>query len=176
MPNCTGERDLFGALGRRRIEVGFDGGEVSSDAGLLLLRQVERKLGLLKSVAPMLPDPRNPDLIVHTTEHLLRRRVFGLCLGYDDLNDHDQLRLDAALHAPAIMKPRTRRRRQAWPSVRVVCRGDSRCCRNRLLAWCERNDVGYVVRMQKSPRLVTMAAPWREQAQVAFEYYSKPQR
>ncbi len=78
MPNCTGERDLFGALGRRRIDVGFDGGEVSSDAGLLLLRQVERKLGLLKSVAQVLPDPRNPDLIVHTTEQLLRQRVFGL--------------------------------------------------------------------------------------------------
>ena len=83
MPNCTEERDLFGTLGRRRIEVGFDGGEVTSDAGLLLLRQVERKLGLLKAAAQVLPDPRNADLVIHTTEQLLRQRVFGLCQGYD---------------------------------------------------------------------------------------------
>jgi hypothetical protein len=286
MPNCTEERDLFGALGRRRIDVGFDGGEVSSDAGLLLLRQVERKLGLLKAAARVLPDPRHPDLIVHTTEQLLRQRVFGLCQGYEDLNDHDQLRLDpalqtaldkrgktaaehygassptlcrfearanrqavvdvhrvlvdqfiasfaeppqelildfdatddlvhgeqvgryfsgyydnycflplyvfcgeqllvaylrsakhdAALHAAAIMKLLTRRLRQAWPNVRLVFRGDSGFCRERLLAWCERNAVDYVVGLQKNSRLLTMAAAWREQAQVAFEHYGTPQR
>jgi len=286
MPDCTEERDLFGSLGRRRIEVGFDGGEVTSDAGLLLLRQVERKLGLLKAAAQVLPDPRNPELIVHTTEHLLRQRVFGLCQGYEDLNDHDQLRLDpalqtaldkrgktaaaqygassptlcrfearasreaavdvhrvlveqfiasfaeppqelildfdatndpvhgeqderhfsafyngycflplyvfcgeqllvaylrsakhdAALHAAAIMKLLTRRLRQAWPDVRLVFRGDSGFCRRRLLSWCERNGVDYIVGLQKNSRLLAMAASWREQAQAAFEHHGTPQR
>jgi DDE family transposase len=98
MPNCTATQVPFAKLGRREIDVRFDGGDVSSDGGLLLLRQVERRLGLLKAVAQVLPDPRDPCLVQHTTEQLLRQRVFGLCQGYEDLNDHDRLRLDP-LHA-----------------------------------------------------------------------------
>jgi hypothetical protein len=129
MPNCTEERDLFGALGRRRIEVGFDGGEVSSDAGgLLLLRQVERKLGLLKAAARVLPDPRRPDLIVHTTEQLLRQRVFGLCQGYEDLNDHDQLRLDPALQTALDKRGKTAPM-QAGASSPTLCRFEARANR-----------------------------------------------
>ena len=97
MPNCTATQVPFAKLGRRAIDVRFDGGDVSSDGGLLLLRQVERRLGLLKAVAKVLPDPRNPWLVQHTTEQLLRQRVFGLCQGYEDLNDHDRLRDDLAL-------------------------------------------------------------------------------
>ncbi|WP_455289061.1 IS1380 family transposase [Cupriavidus necator] len=97
MPNCTGSEGLFCKLKRREIDVRFDGGDVSSDGGLLLLREVERQLGLLKAVARVLPDPRNPALVRHSTEHLLRQRVFGLCQGYEDLNDHDRLRDDLAL-------------------------------------------------------------------------------
>jgi hypothetical protein len=97
MPNCTAPQVPFPKLGRRRIDVRFDGGEVSSDGGLLLLRQIERRLGLLKAVAKVLPDPRQPWLVEHTTEQLLRQRVFGLCQGYEDLNDHDRLREDLAL-------------------------------------------------------------------------------
>jgi hypothetical protein len=82
----------FAKLGRREIDVRFDGGDVSSDGGLLLLRQVERRLGLLKAVAQAPPDPRAPCLVQHTTEQLLRQRVFGLCQGREDLNDHDRLR------------------------------------------------------------------------------------
>lgn len=97
MPKCTAPKMPFAKLGRRAIDVKFDGGDVSSDGGLLLLRQVERRLGLLKSVAKVLPDPRNPFFVEHTTEQLLRQRVFGLCQGYEDLNDHDHLRRDLAL-------------------------------------------------------------------------------
>jgi len=88
---------LFSKFKRRKIEAGFDGGDVSSDGGLLLLREVDRKLGLLKAVAQTLPDPRNPALVQHTSEHLLRQRVFGICQGYEDLNDHDVVRDDLAL-------------------------------------------------------------------------------
>jgi hypothetical protein len=97
MPNCTSERIPFSNFKRRKIDVGFDGGDVSSDGGLLLLREVDRKLGLLKAVAQTLPDPRNPALVQHTSEHLLRQRVFGICQGYEDLNDHDVVRDDLAL-------------------------------------------------------------------------------
>jgi hypothetical protein len=87
----------FSKLKRREIDVRFDGGEVSSDGGLLLLREVERRLGLLRAVSEVLPDPRSPLLVRHPTEHLLRQRVFALCQGYEDLNDHDRLRDDLAL-------------------------------------------------------------------------------
>jgi hypothetical protein len=97
MPNCTAPQVPFTKLGRRQIDVRFDGGDVTSDGGLLLLRQVERRLGLLKAVANVLPDPRDPCLVQHSTEQLLRQRVFGLCQGYEDLNDHDRLRDDLAL-------------------------------------------------------------------------------
>lgn len=97
MPNCTAERVLFSKFKRREIDAGFDGGDVSSDGGLLLLREVDRKLGLLKAVAQTLPDPRNPALVQHTSEHLLRQRVFGICQGYEDLNDHDVVRDDLAM-------------------------------------------------------------------------------
>jgi hypothetical protein len=97
MPNCTAEKAPFSNFKRRKIDVGFDGGDVSSDGGFLLLREVDRRLGLLKAVARTLPDPRNPALVQHTSEHLLRQRVFGICQGYEDLNDHDVVRDDLAL-------------------------------------------------------------------------------
>lgn len=97
MPDCTVGEVPFSKLGRREIDVRFDGGAVSSDGGLLLLREVEKRLGLLKAVADVLPDPRSPLLVRHKTEQLLRQRVFGLCQGYEDLNDHDTLRDDPAL-------------------------------------------------------------------------------
>jgi hypothetical protein len=97
MPDCTATRVPFSKLKRREIDVRFDGGEVSSDGGLLLLREVERRLGLLRAVSEVLPDPRSPLLVRHPTEHLLRQRVFALCQGYEDLNDHDRLRDDLAL-------------------------------------------------------------------------------
>ncbi len=93
MPNCTASRVPFSKFKRRELEVSFDGGDVSSDGGLLLLREVEKRLGLLKQVAEILPDPRNPTLVRHTTEQLLKQRVFGLCQGYEDLNDHDSMSL-----------------------------------------------------------------------------------
>ena len=97
MPKCTAEQMEFGRLGRRIVEANFRGGAISPDGGLLLLRQVERRLGLLEAVAGILPDPRSPPLVKHRTEQLLRQRVFGLCQGYEDLNDHDSLRDDPAL-------------------------------------------------------------------------------
>jgi hypothetical protein len=270
----------FAKLGRREIDVGFDGGDVSSDGGLLLLRQVERRLGLLKAVAEILPDPRSPLLVKHKTEQMLRQRVFGLCQGYEDLNDHDTLRndlavqtalerdtagassptlcrfenradraaavatsrilveqfiasfkeapselifdfdatddivhgnqdgrhfsayydnycflplyvfcgeqllvaylrpakKDAALHAAAILKLLVTRLRQVWPGVRLLFRGDSGFCRPRLMSWCERNNVDYVIGLAKNSRLHTLSEGWYDAAAKAFEATQTPQR
>lgn len=127
MPNCTVGEMLFSKLGRREIEARFDGGEVSSDGGLLLLRQVERRLGLLKQVAPVLPDPRSPLRVRHTTEQMLRQRAFGLCQGYEDLNDHDRLKNDLALQT-ALDKD------LAGASSPTLCRFENRADRNAAVA------------------------------------------
>jgi len=87
----------FQPLGNRQVTGRFDGGTITSDAGGLLLREVEAASGLLSGLATCFDDYRDPELIEHTVEALIKQRVFGLALGYEDLNDHDQLRTDPLL-------------------------------------------------------------------------------
>lgn len=280
MPNCTATTDLFPGISRRQIEVNFDGGDITSDAGLLLLRQVDRKLGILSGIAPLLPDDRDPERIEHTVLELLRQRVYEIAQGNEDLNDHqhrridpalqtaldrtaacasaptlcrfeqrattsltwqiqaefvrqfvasyatppaelildfdasdiplhgnqeerffhgyydnycylplyvfcgDQLlvsylrpsKLDAAKHAGAILKWLVQQLRAAWPGVRIIFRGDSGFCRRKILHWCERNAVDYVVGLAKNARLKTLAATWMDQAETGFNSTGIKQR
>jgi hypothetical protein len=92
-PDCYG----FEAVCGRRVEASFDGGVVTSDAGGLLLGLVWKALALPKRFAACFIDKRHPDLIEHSVETLLRQRVMGLAMGYEDLNDHDRLRRDPVL-------------------------------------------------------------------------------
>ena len=87
----------LGRLGRREAQGRFDGGSMASDAGVLLLSAVDRKLGLTAAAARCIADPRNPLLIKHAVRDMLRQRVYGLALGWEDLNDHKALRLDVAM-------------------------------------------------------------------------------
>jgi Transposase DDE domain group 1 len=87
----------FPMLGSRQVLADFDGGAISSDGGALLLRETERLTGILRQFAACFDDHRDPDLIEHPVEHLLAQRVYGLALGYEDLNDHDDLRRDPLL-------------------------------------------------------------------------------
>ncbi len=269
MPDCTVQEGVFPGFARRRIEVGFDGGSVTSDAGLLLVRQTDLRLGLLEGVARHLPDPRSPLLIRHKAVELLRQRVYGIVQGYEDLNDHDRLRtdpalstalskaqagassptlcrfehwadrqlagaihgelleqflasfatppeelildfdatddavhgnqegrffhgyydqycflplyvfcgsqllvaylrpakIDAAKHAGAILKLLVRALRARLPHTRIIFRGDAGFCRRRILAWCERNAVGYIVGLAKNARLKHLSAGLMAQAE-----------
>ena len=94
MAKCNQLSFRLPGLNGRRIEGNFQGGNVSSDGGLMLLRQVDRRLGLTKGLAKLLPDQRDPDRIEHSLESMLRQRIYGLALGYEDLNDQDSLRKD----------------------------------------------------------------------------------
>ncbi len=94
---CTSESLLLQAPRRREIVARFDGGAISSDGGGLLLPAVERRTGILRQFAGCFTDHRDPDLIEHTVEELIAQRVYGLALGYEDLNDHDELRHDPLL-------------------------------------------------------------------------------
>ena len=264
MPNCTeeigAEKIDFGRLGRRVVEGRFDGGSMTSDGGVMLLGQTDRKLGLLDAAARCIPDPRNPLLVKHAVRDMLRQRVYGLALGWEDLIDHGSLRedvamqtaigverevasaptlcrlenwadkrtawrlhqvlveqfiasfkqapqelvldfdatdnplhgqqegrffhgyydcycylplyvfcgqqllcaylrpsrIDGAKHAAAILKLLVKRLRQAWPQVKIVFRGDSGFCRQRILNYCERADVHYLVGLARNTRLEQM--------------------
>jgi hypothetical protein len=249
-------------VGRRVIEANFDGGDLSSDGGLMLLRRVDERIGLTRAVAAVFSDPRDPARITHRLRDLLAQRLYGLCCGYEDLNDHDTLRgdllmqtavgraeplasaptlcrlearatraqavalhgvlieqfiagqptppaelvldidasdvplhgrqelaefhayydqhcylplyvfcgqamlacvlrrsrIDGARHAAAVIKLLVTRLRQAWPQVRIVVRGDSGFCRQRLLRYCERVDVGYVIGCARNARLEARVA------------------
>jgi hypothetical protein len=82
------------SVGRKKVSVAFDGGRLSSDAGVLLLRVAERKLGLASRLAGCLRDKRDPDLIEHPLEEMLRLRLFAIAAGYEDADDCDTLRHD----------------------------------------------------------------------------------
>ena len=273
MTDYTQELFHFPSFDRRKIEGSFTGGEVSSDGGVMLLRQADRRLGLVAALDRVLPDPRNPDFIIHRQVDLLRQRIFGLALGYEDLNDHASLRrdpvwqtalerdedlassptlcrlenrvnrqtvvafhrvllekfiasfktvptelvldfdatddrvhgqqegrafhgyygdwcflplyvfcgeqllvsylrpsnIDAARHSWAILKLLVQRLRQAWPAVKIVFRGDSGFCRWKMLRWCERHEVNYLVGLAQNARLNAMLAPWMAQAEAEHQ-------
>jgi hypothetical protein len=252
----------------RRFEAGFTGGDVSSDGGVVLLRQIDRNLDLTRRVASVLRDNRQRSKVEHSQLQMIRQRVYGVGLGYEDLNDHDGLRqdplfqssverdralagvstlcrfeqlrgrdeaadvsnlmvelfiesfesppdelildfdatddpvhgaqegrffhgyydhycflplyvfcgsqllvsylrpsnIDAARHSRAILALLVKRLRRQWPSVRIVFRGDSGFCRHRILEWCNRNNVGFIVGLAKNKRLMKMCSRTREKS------------
>jgi hypothetical protein len=94
MTECNQSSFGFEACGRREIVARFDGGTISSDGGAFLLRQTDRRLNLLPRLAECFLDGRNQNLIEHSILEMLSQRVYGLALGYEDINDHEQLRKD----------------------------------------------------------------------------------
>ncbi len=89
----------FPMLGRRELVADFDGGDITSDGGALLLRKTEQLTAIIRQFAACFTDYRNPDLIEHPLADLVAQRVYALALGYEDLNDHDDLRRDPLLAA-----------------------------------------------------------------------------
>jgi hypothetical protein len=280
MPDCNAELFHFPNFDRRKIEGSFSGGEVSSDGGVMLLREADRRLGLCRALSAALIDPRAPELITHRQIDLLRQRIYGLALGYEDLNDHDTLRkdwawqsavergeelassptlcrlekradrqsawalarvlveqfiasfpapprelvldfdatddpvhgsqegrffhgyygdwcflplyvfcgeqllvsylrpsnIDAAQHAPAILKLLVQRLRQAWPGVKIILRADSGFCRWKLLRWCDRHGVDYIVGLAKNSRLLALAEELNQRAESQYESVQEKQR
>lgn len=272
MPDCTNQKMIFGRVGRRQIEADFSGGALSSDGGVMLMRQIDQKIGLSRAVAAALSDPRDPERITHPLRDLIAQRLYALCCGYEDLNDHDVLRhdplmqtavgrvddlassptlsrletratradvvalnrvlieqfitaqkvapqeltldvdasdvplhgdqeqsqfhgyydhycylplyvfcgqamlscvlrpsrIDGARHAAAVIRLIVTRLRQAWPQVKIIVRGDSGFCRQRLLRWCERNTVGYVIGVSRNSRLQKRVKVWEAELETAY--------
>ena len=104
MTDCKSAQHEFQGVGRRRVVASFDGGNVTSDAGGLLLREVVRGSGIIERFARCFTDHRDPKRIEHSVRDLLVQRAVGMALGYEDLNDYDRLRRDSLL-ATLVDKP-----------------------------------------------------------------------
>lgn len=94
MTECNQSSFGFEGVGRRKIEARFDGGTISSDGGAFLLRQTDQRLKLIDRLTDCFMGGRNPELVKHSVSEMLCQRVYGIALGYEDLNDHEQLRHD----------------------------------------------------------------------------------
>jgi DDE family transposase len=101
MTECTECRLAFTSAGKREVVAEFNGGTISSDGGALLLRETDQRINLLGRFSECFLDGRNPALVEHRVEQMLAQRVYGLALGYEDLNDHEQLRHDPLLQVLA---------------------------------------------------------------------------
>lgn len=97
MPRCTDETVQFGRVGRRVVEAAFDGRDIVSDGGVLLLKQVDDRLGLTHAAAQAFGDERRSASVQHSVHSLLAQRLYGLCLGWSDVCDHNVLRNDLVL-------------------------------------------------------------------------------
>ena len=126
MTECTQESFDFPPCKRRRVEAGFNGGDITSDGGVLLLQQADQRLGLSRAVAKVLDDRRRRASCAHGLDSLIRQRLFGLALGYEDLNDHHALRHDLALQTAVGQDT-------ALASASTLCRWENRA--DRAAAW-----------------------------------------
>lgn len=282
--DCNNSSIRFAPSGRRNVVADFDGGQITSDAGALLLREVARPMRVFQRIAEAIPDPRDPSRIVHDQQTLLAQRVIAIACGWEDLNDHHGLRVDPLMqvatergvdpdaplaspatlcrlenridrrtcvllskilvelfiesfdtppqeltldfdatddpvhgrqdqrffhgyydhycylplyvfsgekllcaylrssnidesrHAWAVLALLVRRLRQQWPGVRIILRGDSGFCRWKMLRWCDRHRVDYIVGLAKNDRSIAAAGEWIATARKAFDTTQQPQR
>ena len=125
MTDCTQTTLSFPPVKRRQVEVNFQGGDITSNGGALLLRQADRYLRLSAAVARALADPRRQASCVHDGLSLLRQRLYGLALGYADLNDHQGLREDMALQTAvereAVLASRRVASFMVTMTITVIC-------------------------------------------------------
>lgn len=205
MTICNTRKVDFARVKRRAVEAEFSGGEVTSDGGILLVQSADRYLGLTQEVARELEDPRRRNSVTHSLLSMLRQRVYGMALGNEDLNDHGTLRHDPAWQTAVgeedalssvatLCRFENRATRRAAVKVHQVLLkkfidshttppeelildfADSGFCRHRMLSWCERNDVGYILGIAKNPRLLACAEELMAGAEEEFVRTGEKQR
>src|SRR5947208_16179335 len=107
----------FPAVCRKKITAAFDGGRISSDGGVMLLAQADRRLGIAERLAQAIPDARDPDRITHLLPDILRARIFAIACGYEDADDLDRLRFDPAFKLACGRLPDSGRNLCSQPTV-----------------------------------------------------------
>lgn len=144
MTKCYQKTFGFPACKSKKVQVDFNGGEVTSDAGVLLLQQADRKLKLTESLHRLLADPRRRASCDHNQMILLRQRIYGLALGYEDLNDHETLRKDIALQTATQTD-------QDLASASTLCRWENRADRETALLISEWMVESFIKSYRKPP-------------------------
>jgi len=146
---CNRQPLTFSSLSRRKILADFDGGRLTSDGGGLLLREADRTLGLTRALAACVADPRQPAKIVHDTQTMLAQRIFGIALGYEDLNDHQTLRTDPVMQVLAEGRPADD---APLASPATLCRFENRVTRQTLVRMSEVLVDQFIASHKRPPR------------------------
>ena len=280
MTKCYQTSFEFPSVKRRKVEANFAGGDITSNGGISFIAQTDQQLGLTQAAARALTDKRRRASCDHSLEELLKQRVYSLALGYEDLNDHQELRHDLALqtatsrvetlaspatlcrleqrvdreaavalhqilfdqfvkaherpprrlildfdatdtplhgeqegrffhgyyrhychlplyvfcgrhllvsylrrsdidpakHSWAILALLVKALRRQWPKVEIVFRGDSGFCRWRMMRWCDRHQVRYIVGLAQNKRIKRRAAGLMAEAEALYRQTGKKQR
>lgn len=280
MTECYQEPMKISRLKGRNIEAEFSGGDITSDGGALLLREIDKKMNLCHQVAKVFKDPRDPSRITHEVLSMVRQRIFGIALAYEDLNDHETLRKDPAMqtatgclddlaspstlcrleqwadrkaaidlhqvlfdqfvnryktapeeiildfdatddlthgdqvgrfyhgyyrhecflplhvycghfplvsylrpsfmdpakHTWAILALLVKGLRQRWPEVKIIFRGDAGFHKEKILRWCDKHDVKYIVGFGQNAALLRAAQPLLEAAESTYKTTLEKQR
>ena len=138
MTECNGLPLEFSSLGRKNFVADFQGGDLTSDGGLPLVREVDRKIGLIDALDAALYDPRCPWLIEHDQRTLLAQRIFAIAAGYEDLNDHQTLRNDTLLQTLTDRRLKCGQKEQdPLSSPPTLCRLENRITRSDLVRMSE---------------------------------------
>src|SRR6184192_4538276 len=119
MTECNQSQFEFEAHFSRRVVAEFSGERLTTEGGALLLRAADRKMGLLRRVVRCFRDARDPQRIEHELSEMLAQRIYGLALGYEDLNDHEELRNDPLL---AVLVEKADPRNQALAGKSILNR------------------------------------------------------
>ena len=119
MTDCNRLPLVFSSLGRKKIQADFAGGKITSDAGAALLREVDKRIGLIDALVDCIADPRQPTKITHDLRTMLAQRILAMAMGYEDLNDHDSLRHDLLLQ---VLSERRTDQKQPLASAATLCR------------------------------------------------------
>jgi hypothetical protein len=158
---------------RRLVTVDFEGGEITSDAGVVLVGQVDRALGLSKALAKALPEARQKSKCEHSQLDLIRQRLYALCCGYEDLNDHQTLRFDSAIQT-AVGKDKT----MAGDST--LCRWENRATREHFLLMHKVMLESFIESFQAPPKELILdfdatddATHGRQEGRFFHGYYDK---
>jgi Transposase DDE domain group 1 len=134
MTDCNREPLRFSSLGSKAIVADFLGGRLTTDAGALLLREIAGQIGLFDALDAVIPDPRHPVFTIHQQRALLAQRIIAIALGYEDLNDHQELRKDPALQIASGLIPDPE---MALASPPTLCRLENRVSRETLFRIAE---------------------------------------
>ena len=145
MTECTQTALQFPRFSRRKIDVSFNGGDITSNGGVQLLRLADERTGLIKAAARAIGDSRRTKSCTHDLESLVRQRVYGISLGYEDLNDHEALRADLALQTALS-------RDESLASPSTLCRLENRANRNTAVALHKVLIDNFIASYKQAPR------------------------